>query len=85
MASCQSCGMPLSKDKQGGGTEADGSKSRAYCSNCYRGGKFTEPDLTVSQMQEKVKGIMKQMGFPGFLAFFFTRGIPKLKRWKAFA
>ncbi len=25
--SCQSCGMPLSKDPQGGGTEADGSLS----------------------------------------------------------
>jgi hypothetical protein len=25
---CQSCGMPLSKDAKGGGTEKDGSKSK---------------------------------------------------------
>ncbi|WP_224768159.1 zinc ribbon domain-containing protein [Metabacillus idriensis] len=31
---CQSCGMPLSKDEHGGGTEADGSKSTKYCSRC---------------------------------------------------
>ena len=27
---CQSCGMPLKKDPEGGGTQADGSKSRPY-------------------------------------------------------
>jgi hypothetical protein len=30
---CQSCGMPLSKDEKGGGTEADGRKSSQYCSH----------------------------------------------------
>lgn len=37
---CQSCGMPLSRDEQGGGSNADGSKSRVYCSHCYQGGRF---------------------------------------------
>lgn len=78
---CQSCSMPLKKDPKGGGTNADGSKSTLYCGYCYEGGKFTEPDLTLAQMQEKVKNILKGMGFPGFLAGFFTKGIPKLKRW----
>jgi hypothetical protein len=32
-------------------------------------------------MQEFSKGKMKEMGFPGFLAVLFTKGIPKLKRW----
>ena len=79
---CQSCSMPLKQDPQKGGTNADGSKSLMFCGYCYQGGKFSEPDLTVGQMQEKVKGIMKKMGFPGFLAGFFTKGIPKLERWK---
>lgn len=79
---CQSCGMPLKKDAKGGGTNADGSKSTMYCSHCYENGKFTLPDITMSQMQERVKGKLKEMGFPGFLAGFFTKGIPKLKRWK---
>jgi hypothetical protein len=79
---CQSCGMPLKKDPQGGGTEANGAKSAMYCSHCYQGGKFTTPDITVSEMQTLVKGKMKEMGFPGFLSGFFTKGIPKLERWK---
>ena len=78
---CQSCGMPLSKDEQGGGTEADGSKSTKYCSHCYQQGKFTLPDITATQMIDLVKGKMKEMHVPGFLAYFMTKNIPKLKRW----
>ena len=79
---CQSCGMPLSRDKNGGGTEANGSRSLMYCSNCYKDGRFTMPDLTVDRMIDRVKGKMKEMGFPGFLTGFFTKNIPKLERWK---
>jgi len=78
---CQSCGMPLSRDPKGGGTESDGSKSSKYCSHCYENGAFTLPDLTMTQMQERVKGKLKEVGFPGFLAGFFTRKVPKLERW----
>jgi len=35
------------------------------------------PDWSASQMQAFVKGKMKEMGFPGFLAGLFTKGIPK--------
>lgn len=79
---CQSCGMPLNKDEKGGGTNADGTKSEMYCSKCYDSGKFINPDMTVTQMQDLVKSKLKEMGFPGFLAGFFTKGIPKLERWK---
>jgi Putative zinc ribbon domain len=75
--------MPLSKDEKGGGTEADGSKSAEYCSHCYVMGKYTEPNLTVDQMVEKVQGKMKQMHIPGFVAKSFTKDIPTLKRWTA--
>lgn len=78
---CQSCGMPLRRDEKGGGTEVDGTKSSMYCSHCYEAGRFTMPDVTVSQMQERVKGKIKEAGFPGFLAGLFTRKIPKLERW----
>jgi hypothetical protein len=79
---CQSCGMPLSKDPQRGGTEADGLKSPMYCSYCYTEGKFTKPDMTVDQMKALVKGKMKEMGFPGLIHWFFTMNIPKLERWR---
>jgi hypothetical protein len=78
---CQSCGMPLSKDPEGGGTGADGSKSTVYCSHCYRSGKFTQPDITALEMQELVRHKLKEMGIPGLLGWFFVRGIPKLIRW----
>lgn len=79
---CQSCGMPMKKDKKGGGTNTDGSKSTMYCSLCYENGKFISPDMTVQQMQNLVKNKLKEMGFPGFIAAIFTKGIPKLKRWQ---
>ena len=79
---CQSCGMPLSKDPNGGGTTSEGKISTMYCSYCYEDGKFKQPDWTAAQMQEFSKGELKEMGFPGFLTGFFTRGIPKLERWK---
>jgi hypothetical protein len=78
---CQSCGMPLKKDPNGGGTNADGSKSTMYCSYCYANGAFVNPDWNAEQMREFVKDKMKTMGFHKFFANIFTKGIPKLKRW----
>jgi hypothetical protein len=74
--------MPLKKDAKGGGTNADGSKSRTYCSHCYANGKFTLPDITMEGMRTLVKGKLKEFGVPGFLSWVFTRGIPNLERWK---
>lgn len=78
---CQSCGMPLSKDEKGAGTEVDGTKSSMYCSHCYENGKFTMPNLTVDEMKERVMGKMLEMKFPKFLGRLFTRNIHKLERW----
>jgi len=74
--------MPLRRDEQGGGTNADGSKSDKYCSRCYVKGEFQNPEInTAEKMQDFVKTKLKSMGFPGFIAVFFTKGIPKLERW----
>jgi len=79
---CQSCGMPLKRDPKGGGANADGSKSAVYCSHCFESGRFTMPDATAAQMQDLVRSKLKGMGFPGFVAGLFTRGIPRLERWR---
>ena len=81
---CQSCGFPLKKDKQGGGTEADGSMSKKYCSMCYEHGKFLSPPEvdTAKKMQKYCIQEMKKDGMNGLLAWFLTRGIPKLERWR---
>ena len=81
--SCQSCGMPMKRDEKGGGTNADGSRSRTYCSHCYAGGKFTLPDITAAEMQQRVKGRLREAGIPAFLGGLFTRRIPRLGRWSA--
>jgi hypothetical protein len=79
---CQSCGMPLSKDINGGGSEKNGIKSLEYCSHCYQNGEFVHPYLTLDQMKNKVQNKMSEMGIPKFLSYFFTRTIKKLKRWQ---
>lgn len=80
---CQSCGMPMKKDPNNGGTNADGSKNLDYCSYCYVNGLFTSPEIdTPQKMQEFCINKMKEMGMPGILAWMLTRGIPRLSRWK---
>lgn len=80
--SCQSCGMPLTKDPQGGGTEADGSLSTTYCSICYNQGTFRHPDVTVTEFQQHCVEALMRSGMPKIMAWVFTRGIPRLDRWK---
>ncbi len=80
---CQSCGMPLSKDEKGGGTNSDGSKTTEYCSKCYQMGQFTEPNITAKDMQEKVKGKLIDMGFPKFVAGLMAWDVPRLRRWSS--
>ena len=79
---CQSCGLPLSHDPKGGGTNTDGTINAIYCSYCFEWGKFRQPNWTVQRMQNFVKEKMKERGIPGFLTGFFTRRIPQLDRWK---
>ena len=79
---CQSCNMPLCKDKNGGGTENDGTKSELFCSYCYKDGQFILPDISVKEMQERVDRKLKELKIPSFISWYFTRKIPKLERWK---
>ena len=78
---CQSCGMPLSRDAMGGGTEADGRKTTEYCSHCYRNGAFTDPDLTADQMMARVRGRLEELKIPPKVVDHLTGQIPTLRRW----
>lgn len=81
---CQSCGFPMHKDKQGGGSNADGSVSNKYCSMCYLDGAFVSPhDVdTAAKFQTYCIQEMKKDGVNGLFAWIVTRGIPKLERWR---
>ena len=82
---CQSCGMPMGETNEYYGTEADGTKSRDYCSYCYDKGAFTA-DCTMEEMiefcvkttVENVPG-MTEEGARAMMREHF----PLLKRWQA--
>lgn len=78
---CQSCGMPLNKDPQGGGSESDGSRSTRYCSLCYDNGTFRQNGVSVDEFQAQCLEALARKGMPRVMAWAFTRGIPKLDRW----
>lgn len=78
---CQSCGMPMKKDPQGGGTNADGSKNLEYCSYCFQNGEFSFQG-TVNEFQESCRQHMVESGHNKFMAWIFTRGMKRLRRWK---
>ncbi len=80
---CQSCGMPLSKDPQGGGTEADGTLSITYCSICYENGAFRHPDASFEEFQAHCVDALVAKGMPRILAWAFTRGMGRLDRWQS--
>lgn len=82
---CQSCGMPLAKDELGGGTEIDGTKSVKYCSHCYLAGQFTEPNITLAEMKNKVQAKICESGLPKFIAKLLTRSMEQLYRWQNIA
>ncbi len=79
---CQSCGLPMKKDPQNGGTNNDGSKNTEYCSYCYKDGEFVGNFKTAKEMQDFCVQKMNEDGMPKFIAWIFTRSIPKLRRWK---
>jgi hypothetical protein len=82
LGKCQSCGMPLTADPKGGGTNADGTLSQEYCSYCYVSGRFVTPDMTIDQMKRLVVEKLRERGFPKFVANFFASGLKRLKRWR---
>ncbi len=79
---CQSCGMPISKDPNGGGTNADGSSNALYCSYCYQNGEFTYTGTDVKEFQEFCRQKMIESGNNKFMTWLFTRGMKRLGRWR---
>lgn len=80
---CQSCGMPLRRPEVFG-TNADGSPSTEYCKFCYQNGAYTQPDITMEQMVEKIADIMSRRGHDRAeskrkASTYITR----LKRWRS--
>ncbi|WP_432410947.1 zinc ribbon domain-containing protein [Rasiella sp. SM2506] len=75
---CQSCGYNFNSMKPYG-TEKNKSKSNAFCKDCYKKGKFTEPNLTKKEFLEiKKKEVKKKWWLSKKL--LMTR-FKNLERW----
>jgi len=76
--------MPMSKSEDFG-TNADLSASKEYCQFCFRKGEFSEPNITMQQMIEKVTGFMVTLEkMPESKVKRMAKTfIPELKRWQS--
>ena len=82
---CQSCGMPLDKDPNKGGTNLDGSKSDKYCSFCFQSGKFTDEGITLKEKIEmNIQIAVSQLNMTESEAREMAESLlPNLERWKS--
>ena len=80
---CQSCGRRVHKNTDYG-TEADGSLNRNYCIKCYKEGRFTEPNLTRTQMVARIVPIYmeeKKLSYRQAL-IYANYLVSELRRWQ---
>ncbi|HEY4619042.1 MAG TPA: zinc ribbon domain-containing protein [Flavobacterium sp.] len=82
---CQSCGMPLDKDPNNGGTNADNSISDKYCSFCFKDGKFLDEGISLQEkIYKNIQIAVSRMGIPKSKAREMADNIiPHLERWKS--
>ncbi len=84
MKQCQSCGMPLQTEKAGDcrGSEENGSKSEKWCSLCYSGGNFINPDTTLEEMKKIVDRALKEQKSSFIMRKMALMQLPTLERWE---
>ncbi len=84
---CQSCGMPLTKDRDCG-TNSDGSRNFDYCHFCYRDGKFRQQctmEGMIAYCAKYVDEVNKKMPVPLTKEQYISQMqqyFPLLKRWR---
>ena len=79
---CQSCGLPFNEEHVHFiATELDGSKS-IYCTNCYKDGKFIDPNISMEKMIEIIVPILGRVIGEEEARKELTTLLPTLKRWK---
>ena len=80
---CQSCALPFNEEHARFiSTEPDGSRC-IYCNMCYSDGKFTEPDITMGEMIEKVVPILGKTFGEEEARKEMTAILPTLERWRS--
>ena len=78
---CQSCGFPFSSESRG--TNRDGTKNNDYCINCFKNGQFTDPHLTMHELERRYLEMAQEHNEISLEeARQIIRILPDLKRWK---
>jgi hypothetical protein len=78
---CQSCLLPISIPTMNG-TNQDGSPNKKFCWNCYRNGSFTAPEITLQEMEQKVKKMLEANQIPANVIDLSINYLPRLARWR---
>jgi hypothetical protein len=74
--------MPLGKPEDFG-TAASGLRVNDYCHFCYVDGRFTNPDVSLSEMIDFCTDVLVRRGMAYDTArTLMTDALPMLKRWK---
>ena len=75
--------MPM-RDESDYGTNDDSTVNSDYCCYCYDNGEFTEPDMTLEEMSDKVRDMMiNDQNMPETdVSNFINKQLPNLKRWQ---
>ena len=78
---CQSCGLPFTKDLRG--TLRDGTKTEDYCINCFEKGEFVDHSLSLHKLEVKLiemAEVHNEITLEE--AQTVIRELPYLKRWQ---
>ena len=80
---CQSCGMGV-EHKEEFGTNEDNTYNEKFCIYCFKDGKYTQPNLSIKDMIDKVIEICLQSTLleEEEAKKFAEDTIPNLERWK---
>lgn len=78
---CQSCKKSLRLLSEHG-TEKDGSISIDFCSDCYKNGEYTEPDLTYKEARRRLYKELRERKRNKYASKLNALFMINLKRWK---
>ena len=78
-AFCQSCGENFNTMRVYG-TNKDKSLNLAFCAECYKKGKFRNPDLKIEQLAQNKIDDLKHNNW--FFRYIVYKHLKRLERWK---
>lgn len=78
---CQSCGMKLS-DEPDSFRLVEKELNIKYCKTCFKDGQFTEPELTLDQMKQKIENRCTELGYGKLKTSVYSSNLENLDRWK---